>query len=482
MIVRDIHAHAEPWECHPATGEAIHCAGGAPSWYYEGIPIKKFLIVVKGAECRSMRILFRVIQLAIAAIACGAMPVSGADFVIQISVDGLRPDYLQSVIDAGNAPNFKRFQDEGVWTNNARTDYTHTITLPNHTSMITGRPVSQPAGMPAQTQHGYTSNGNPLPTTTLHNFTTPDWYKASTFDVAHDAGYSTALYASKTKFVLFEQSYNAANGAPNANGSDKIDTFANPENAAVMQSQLLTDIAANHFQYTFIHYADTDDAGHADGWGSASYNAAIARIDGYLGQVFNLVHTDPALAGRTAIVLSADHGGTGTGHGDATLAVDYTIPFYAWGAGVGRGDLYSINVGARTNPGTSRPSYTDAGQPIRNGDGGNLALDLLGLGAIPGSLINAAQNLRVAAPGDFDFDGYVDAQDYVLWRKQLGVRYSESDFAAWRSQFGWTPSGAGSSGDLSRASSVPEPAAIVLLGAVGVLPIVRRRERCAIAP
>ena len=38
----------------------------------------------------------------------------------------LRPSYLQTQINAGNAPNFKRFQDEGAWTNNARTDYTHT--------------------------------------------------------------------------------------------------------------------------------------------------------------------------------------------------------------------------------------------------------------------------------------------------------------------------------------------------------------------
>jgi hypothetical protein len=264
--------------------------------------------------------------------------------------------------------------------------------------MITGRPVLQPAGLPAQTQHGYTDNSDPAPTTTLYNFTTPDWYKASTFDVVHDAGFTTAMYASKSKFILYDQSYNAANGAPNVNGSDKITTYYGPEDTAVMQSRLLSDLAANHFKYTFVHYADTDDAGHGYGWGSATYNAAVATIDSYLGQLFNLVQNDAALAGHTTIILSADHGGTGFGHSDATLAVDYTIPFFVWGQGVAHGDIYSFNTDTRTNPGTSRPTYTAAGQPIRNGDGGNLALSLLGLGPIPGSLINSAQNLFVAIP------------------------------------------------------------------------------------
>ena len=274
---------------------------------------------------------------------CLVPSASAADFVIHISVDGLRSDYMQTLINNGSAPNFKRFQTEGAWTNNARTDYTHTITLPNHTSMITGRPVLQPAGTPSLTNHGYTDNGDPAPTTTLHNFTNPDYYKASSFDVAHDAGLSTALFASKNKFVIYDQSYNATTGSEHANGRDKIDIFANPEVTATMQSQLLADLAANHFNYTFIHYADTDDAGHSFGWGSTAWNNALIVIDGYLGELFDLVESDGSLVGRTAIILSADHGGTGTGHSTATTVTNYTIPFFVWGEGVSHGDLYTIN-------------------------------------------------------------------------------------------------------------------------------------------
>jgi hypothetical protein len=402
-------------------------------------------------------------------------PCHGADHVIHISVDGLRPSYLQPRIDAGAAPNFKRFLDEGAWTNNARTDFTHSITLPNHTSMVTGRPVSLPTGMSAMTQHGYTDNGDPAPTTTLHNFTNPDWYKASTFDVVHDAGFSTAMYASKFKFIIYEQSYNAANGAPHANGSDKINVYYGPESTASMQSQLLSNLAANDFKYTFVHYADLDDAGHGAGWGSATYNTAITTVDGYLGQLFNLIQTDTNLAGRTAVVLSADHGGTGTGHSNAADSLNYTIPFYVWGAGVGHGDLYSFNSDTRTNPSTSRPDYVVSGQPIRNGDGGNLALKLLGLGPIPGSLINVAQTLRVTTPGDFNANNVVDAADYVSWRNGAGA-YTPDTYDTWRSQFGQTPGGLGFA---SGESAVPEPATAMLWPTALVCLFALRRARCA---
>lgn len=133
-----------------------------------------------------------------------------AEYVIHISVDGLSGSLLQNLIandTAGDYANFARMVDEGATSFNARTDYTHTITLPNHTSMLTGRPVLQPAGQPNTVHHGWTTNVDPLPGTTLHNGGNPNLsYVASAFDVAHDHGLATAHYASKSKFVLFEWS------------------------------------------------------------------------------------------------------------------------------------------------------------------------------------------------------------------------------------------------------------------------------------
>jgi hypothetical protein len=62
------------------------------------------------------------------------------------------------------------------------------------------------------------------------------------------------------------------------------------------------------------------------------------------------------------------------------------------------GDLYTLNPTNRKAPGpASNPPYTGV-QPIRNGEVANLALDLLGLGPVPGSTIDSAQDLQVA-PG-----------------------------------------------------------------------------------
>lgn len=409
----------------------------------------------------------------ILAVACAlsallALPASAAEYVIHISVDGLRPDYLQTLVNGGQAPNFKRFQTEGAWTNNARTDYSHTITLPNHTSMVTGRPVSQPAGLPNTVHHGWTSNTDPAPTATLHNsgnLNAP--YKASTWDVAHDAGLTTALYASKSKFVIYDQSFNATSGAAHANGKDKIDVTRIDESSLVMQNLLLSDLVANRPNYSFVHYADADDAGHGTGWGTTAWNNAVKTVDGYLGQLFSLIENDPILDGRTAIVLSADHGGNGTSHSTETLATSYTIPFYAWGVGVANGDIYALNSAVRGNPGTSRIAYTVSSQPIRNGDGGNLALSLLGLGPIPGSLINASQNLRVALPADFNGDSAIDGDDLAAWKGGFGTSGNArreqgdadgdrdvdgSDFLLWQRAFVATPA----------TATVPEPAGWLL--------------------
>jgi hypothetical protein len=174
-----------------------------------------------------------------------------------------------------------------------------------------------------------------------------------------------------------------------------------------MMASLVANMTAvaTRTNYTFVHFHDTDSAGHSSSWDvteppAAPYLDAVRTVDGYLDQIFDLIAAVPALNGHTTIILSADHGGAlGTfNHGNETDPQNYTIPFYAWGADVRPGDLYAMNVGSRTDPLTTNPMYTAAGQPIRNGDMANLALDLLGLGPVDGSSINVNQSLQVPEP------------------------------------------------------------------------------------
>ena len=157
----------------------------------------------------------------------------------------------------------------------------------------------------------------------------------------------------------------------------------------------------NPFHFTLFHFSGPDVIGHASGWGSDAYKAALEAVDVDLGRIFNLVESNEALKGKTVIVLTSDHGGGGGNlfsHGLSNYPENFTIPFYTWGAGISTADLYSLNLASRTKPlAGSRPMFgvDSSSMPIRNGGLGNLALDLLKLPPIPGSWINHQQDFSL---------------------------------------------------------------------------------------
>ena len=69
-------------------------------------------------------------------------------------------------------------------------------------------------------------------------------------------------------------------------------------------------------------------------------------------------------------------------------------------------------------------------------------------------------SLAVAAAGDFNGDGAVDAADYVVFRKGAATPFGPLDYDVWRTNFGQSySSGLG----VGASASVPEPATMVLL-------------------
>ena len=328
-----------------------------------------------------------------------------AQYVIEISVDGGGSSYIQALVDQGKLPNFKRFQTQGAWTNNARNDYDITVTLPNHVTMVTGRGIYDVAG----NGHKWTSNSDPSSDPSASTYSIQNnrrYYVYGVFDVSHDNGKRTGMYATKSKFSLFDHSYNNGNGEPDTtgpdNGTNKIDAYLYNASSATITNNLVAAMKTNPFNYVLVHFTDGDTAGHASGWGSIAYNNALIAVDGYIGLIFDMVTSTPALQGKTDIILTADHGGKGTDHSGNTEPLNYTIPFYVWGPDAQAGsDLYALNQFTRLNPGTSRPRYTEVSQPIRNGELVNLALTILGLSKVPWSTINEAQDLAITSTSAF---------------------------------------------------------------------------------
>ncbi len=156
-----------------------------------------------------------------------------------------------------------------------------------------------------------------------------------------------------------------------------------------MVSQVAETLGTNPPRYLFLHLADLDIMGHWYGWGSGMYRYGLQHLDLQLARILAVIDAHPLLAGRTAIVLTADHGGGDRvgSHVYADAPTVYTIPLVIWGPGVSPGlDLYSC-FGNRWDPGTQYLDYNAPRQPLHNGDSGNLALKLLGLPTIPGSCL-----------------------------------------------------------------------------------------------
>ena len=297
--------------------------------------------------------------------------------VVIISFDGLRPDAITQ-LGPELAPNFHKMIKNGASTLNARTDPDRTVTMPNHTCMITGRGVLGTEG------HGYVDNRS----AELSIHVNKASCVASIFDVAKGHGLTTGFFASKKKFQVFLNSY--------ADGRDghasKIDIHAltdqdDEETLKNFLKQMNIDLPA----LTFVHFAGPDKAGHHHGWAltqGSSYLLAVQQEDVYLGKILSEIEKLPLLAQSTVVIATSDHGGLGSDHEDKTKMENYRIPLIIWGKGVAGGmDLYKMNKDIRQDPGDKQVPYGQLLQPIRNGDVANCAMSILGLPVVPGSTI-----------------------------------------------------------------------------------------------
>lgn len=300
-----------------------------------------------------------------------------AESVLAISIDGMSVAAVRK-LGRKQLPNLYRFMRVGASTTNARTAREMTVTLPNHTGMVTGRRIEAATG-----GHGVTWNDDRLTPSTVQAAAGHD--VASVFTAVDAAGGSTALFAAKTKFSLWQRSW-----------PDAIDRATINANNSALVDQLVADLDQDR-DFRFLHLSPPDVAGHAHGWMSKPYLRAVRQSDALVGRVVKAVNADPARRAGTTILLTSDHGGHGPSHDNAKLLDNYRVVFMARGAAVGRGvDLYAINPTYK-DPGTRRTVYGMKRPPVRNGMIANLALDLLDLPAVEGSEFDLQMDLRLTA-------------------------------------------------------------------------------------
>ncbi|RMH04475.1 MAG: hypothetical protein D6702_03200 [Planctomycetota bacterium] len=310
----------------------------------------------------------------------GAWPLERPlDRILLVSVDGLRSDALLAARPE-ELPAFRRIL-AGTSTLNARPDPDLTLTLPNHTGILTTLPALGPGG------HGWTRNDEPPAGATLHDGA--GRYLPGIFDRAHDHGLATGLFAGKSKFVLFDRSWDAEHGAADRTGTDdgrdKIDEFLVDRDPEVLVERALAALRRRPRALVLLHLRQPDDAGHRDGWDlsdDSPYRRAVAAVDRLLGRVLADLEEQAGEGRRVGLILTADHGGGAPFRGHSArreLWINAVIPLAVWSPCLPEGrDLYRSGGGRWTEPGIRVPGRSEP-PPARNLDAGRIALELLGL-------------------------------------------------------------------------------------------------------
>lgn len=262
-------------------------------------------------------------RLALLALACvvhlSVLAAPRASHVFIISIDGGKPATMQQ----SRMPVLNQLIREGAVTWTAQTIFPP-ITLPAHTSMLTGVPMEE---------HGVTWN-DWLPTNGIVKVPT-------VFAAAKKDGCSTAVFAGKEKFrhllqpgTVDEFYYDKSNAVIvlKSDNGDKVYKKEGCIAARAVGTNAANYILAHKPNLMFIHFPDPDSVGHLFGWDTPEQRSAFADVDAALGSVIAAIK-QAGIADSSVVIVSADHGGHGKGHGK-NIPEDMNIPWIVWGAGV----------------------------------------------------------------------------------------------------------------------------------------------------
>jgi predicted AlkP superfamily pyrophosphatase or phosphodiesterase len=244
----------------------------------------------------------------------GIAPLAGAVPVEHLLIIGC--DGFGSVsFTPTNTPVLHQLMRSGSYTLHAR-GVMPTSSSPNWASMIMG------AG---PEQHGVTSN---------------DW-ETNKFDIAPTAIGSGGMFP--TIFGLLREQRPKAwiacvhdwDGFGRLLEARAPDLLENVTDSPATARRAIEVILEHKPTFLFVHFDAVDHAGHEFGWLSPEYFEAVARMDRLIGDVLGAL-SDAGIRERTIVIMTADHGGRGKSHGEATMA-EIEIPFIIAGPGVKAG-------------------------------------------------------------------------------------------------------------------------------------------------
>ena len=218
---------------------------------------------------------------------------SGIEHVIVIGVDGLSPDGIQKA----STPVIDSMIANGSVKWNVRTVLTSSSSQ-NWMSMISG------AG---PEQHGVINNDWEMDDHTLPPIVQePDGRFPTIFSILHkekpDAEIGT-VYHWDGFGRLFQK---------NAVNYDK--RFSTEDSTATDFIRYIKDKKPT---LGFVHFDHVDHAGHHGGHGSSEYYKSVAKTDSLVGKILQGIK-EAGIEDKTLVIIWADHGGIGYGHGGAT--------------------------------------------------------------------------------------------------------------------------------------------------------------------
>lgn len=230
-------------------------------------------------------------------------PVEAVHHAIVISIDGLRPDLML----IANTPNLHALMQRGCYSMWARTT-PNSITLPSHVSMMTG---VNPRRHDIEWNRDFETREPLYPRV------------PTLFEAAKRHGFTTAVAAGKSKFVMFDR--------PGVLDWRSIPTQTKTETADVVGPAC--DIIREHKpDVMLIHFPSVDNVGHAIGWATPQQMKAIEDADAAVGQVVKTLE-EADLTDSTLLIVTSDHGGAGKDHGPDDPRSRH-IPWIAAGPGI----------------------------------------------------------------------------------------------------------------------------------------------------